>query len=75
MTCPVCRQGELRLGTSDETVAYEGMTLVVKDVPADIFDTCGEPYFDEQVTQRLLDLAREAAAAGVVVDVRHYVAA
>jgi hypothetical protein len=36
---------------------------------------CGEPYFNEQVTQRLLDLAREAAAAGVVVDVRRYVAA
>jgi hypothetical protein len=51
------------------------MTLVVKDVPCDICDTCGELYFDEQVTQRLLDLAREAAAAGVVVDVRRYVAA
>jgi hypothetical protein len=43
------------------------MTLVVKDVPAEICDMCGEPYFNEQVTQRLLDLAREAAAAGVVV--------
>jgi YgiT-type zinc finger domain-containing protein len=75
MKCPLCRQGELRPGTSDETVSYEGMTLVVKDVPAEICDTCGEAYFDEQVTQRLLDLAREAAAAGVVVDVRRYVAA
>jgi len=52
-----------------------GNDPLVKDVPADICDTCGEPYFDEQVTQRLLDLAREAAAAGVVVDVRRYVAA
>jgi YgiT-type zinc finger domain-containing protein len=75
MKCPLCRQGELQPGTSDETVSYEGMTLVVKDVPAEICDTCGEPYFNEQVTQRLLDLAREAAAAGVVVDVRRYVAA
>ncbi len=75
MKCPLCRQGELRSGTSDETVSFEGMTLVVKDVPAEICDTCGEPYFDEKVTQRLLDLAREAAAAGVVVDVRRYVAA
>jgi YgiT-type zinc finger domain-containing protein len=75
MKCPLCRQGELQPGTSDETVSYEGMTLVVKDVPAEICDMCGEPYFNEQVTQRLLDLAREAAAAGVVVDVRRYVAA
>ena len=75
MKCPLCRQGGLQPGTSDETVSYEGMTLVVKDVPAEICDICGEPYFNEQVTQRLLDLAREAAAAGVVVDVRRYVAA
>jgi hypothetical protein len=50
------------------------MTLVVKDVPADICDTCQEPYFNEQVTQRLLDLAREAVVSGVIVDVRRYAA-
>jgi YgiT-type zinc finger domain-containing protein len=75
MRCPICHQGDLRPGTSDETVSHSGMTLVVKDVPAQICDVCREPYFDEQVTQRLLDIAREAAAAGVVVDVRRYVAA
>ena len=74
MRCPLCRQGELLRGTSDETVSFEGTTLVVKDVPADICDTCKEPYFDQHVTQRLLDLAHEAAAAGVIVDVRLYVA-
>jgi hypothetical protein len=31
------------------------------------------PYLDEQVTQRLLDFAREASAAGVIVGVRRYV--
>ena len=40
-------------------MSYEGTSLVVEDVPADICDTCGELYFDEHVTQRLLDLARE----------------
>lgn len=34
-----------------------------------------EEYFDADVTQRLLDIAREAVVAGVVVDVRNYVAA
>jgi YgiT-type zinc finger domain-containing protein len=75
MKCPLCHQGDLRPGASDETLNHEGMTLVVRGVPAEICDTCGEAYFDEAVTQRLLDLAREAAAAGVVVDVRNYVAA
>lgn len=74
-SCPICRQGELEPGTSDEAMTQDGMTLVIKDVPADICDTCGEAFFSETVTQRLLALAREAAAAGVEVDVRRYVAA
>ena len=74
-SCPICRQGELRPGTSDEAMTHDGMTHVIKDVPADVCDTCGEAFFSEAVTQRLLDLAREAAAAGVEVDVRRYVAA
>jgi len=73
MSCPLCRQGELLQGTSDETVSFKGTTLVVKDVPANICDTCRKPYFDQHVTQRLLDLAHKAADAGVIVDVRLYV--
>ena len=51
------------------------MTLVVKDVPAEICENCGERYFDADVTRQLLRLALTAAAEGVVVDVRRYVAA
>ncbi len=75
MTCPLCRNGQLWPGTADKALSLEGMTLVVKDVPASICDNCGERYFTADVTQRLLDLAREAARAGVLVDVRRYVAA
>ncbi len=75
MTCPLCRQGELKPGLADKVLSHDGMTLVVTGVPASVCDTCGERYFDADVTQRLLDLAREAASAGVVVDVRRYVAA
>jgi len=50
------------------------MTLVVKDVPAEICENCGERYFDADVTRELLSLARAAAAEGVVVDVRRYIA-
>ena len=74
MRCPLCRQGELQPGSSDEPMSHEGTTLVVKDVPASVCNTCREPYLDERVTQRLLDFAREASAAGVIVGVRRYVA-
>ena len=73
MRCVLCRQGELRTGTCDESVSYEDTTLVVKGVPASICDTCQQPYFDEPVTQSLLEQARQAAASGVIVEVRRYV--
>jgi YgiT-type zinc finger domain-containing protein len=75
MNCPLCHQGALSPGTADHILSVDGTTLVVKDVPASICDTCGEPFFDAAVTQRLLDLARTAADEGVVVDVRRFVAA
>jgi YgiT-type zinc finger domain-containing protein len=58
MKCPICRNGELASGTAETSMAHEGVTLVVRGVPADICDNCGERYFDAEVTQRLLDLAR-----------------
>jgi YgiT-type zinc finger domain-containing protein len=75
MTCPICRNGELVPGTAETSMSHEGVTLVVRGVPAEVCNNCGERYFDAEVTQRLLDIAREAVAAGVVVDVRNYVAA
>lgn len=75
MDCPLCHQGVLSPGAADHVLSLDGTTLVVKDVPANICDTCGEPYFDAAVTQRLLDLARSAADEGVVVDVRRFMAA
>ena len=75
MNCPICRQGRLKPGSADQVLSLDGTTLVVKSVPADVCDTCGEPYFSATVTQRLLDLARDAAREGVVVDVRRFIAA
>lgn len=75
MNCPLCRNGHLREGRADTSILREGLVLVVRDVPADICDNCGEQFFDADVTDRLLDIADEAVEAGVVVDVRRYVAA
>ena len=51
------------------------MILVVRNVPAEVCEVCGEEYIAEETTARLLSAAEEAARAGVQVDVREYVAA
>jgi YgiT-type zinc finger domain-containing protein len=72
MKCVICKQGKTRPGTTTVTLERDGMTLVVKSVPARICDNCDEEYLDEEITARLLQEAEEAARVGVQVDVRQY---
>ena len=72
---PICRTGSTRPGAATVTLERDGLTLVVKGVPAHVCDNCGEEYVEEAATRQLLDLAEESARAGVKVEVREYVAA
>lgn len=75
MKCVICKHGETRLGKTTLTLTRDALTLVVKHVPAQVCDNCGEAFVDEATTARLLQAAEEAAEAGVQVEVREYVAA
>lgn len=70
--CVVCKTGSLEEGHKTMTLERDVTTLVVKEVPGLVCTTCGEGYFDEDVTERLLQLIEQAAGAGVEVDVRRY---
>ena len=74
MKCIVCKQGQTSPGAATVTLARGTTTLVMKDVPAEVCDVCGEEYVDEDVTARIIATAEEAAAASVEVSVRRYVA-
>ncbi len=75
MKCVVCKHGETRDGKATITLERDSTTLVVKGVPANICDNCGEEYLSEEVTAQFLKSAEEAARAGVQVAVREYIAA
>lgn len=49
-------------------------TVIVKGVPADVCDACGEPYYTAAVTERLLALAEGAVARGAEVEVLRWAA-
>lgn len=74
MKCVVCRQAGTRPGKATVTLERNGVTMVIKGVPAMVCPNCGEEYVDEEVTERLLESAEEAAKTGVQVDIREYVA-
>ena len=73
MKCVICKHGETVAGHTTVTLERNGMTLVFKNVPGRVCDNCGERYVDESVTELLLKTAKQAASAGVQVDVRQYV--
>lgn len=75
MKCVVCKHGETAPSRVTVTLERRGMTLVVKSVPAEVCQNCGEQYIDDQTTASLLRQAEEAAIAGVEVQVRSYAAA
>lgn len=75
MKCIICRQGETQPGVTTMTFERNGLTLVVKNVPARVCVNCGEEYVDEEIAAKLLETAENAAQAGVLVDIRAYVPA
>ncbi|MCI0353865.1 MAG: type II toxin-antitoxin system MqsA family antitoxin [Acidobacteria bacterium] len=74
MKCVVCKLGETSPGQTTVTLEREGAALVVRKVPAQICENCGEAYVDAAVTRRLLQAAQEALRAGGQVDVREFAA-
>ncbi len=70
MKCPICKHGETVPGKATVTLERGATTLVVKGVPAQVCENCGEEYVDENVVARLLSEAEESERAGTEVNVR-----
>lgn len=75
MTCIICKQAETASGSTTVTLEREGMTLVLKDVPASVCPNCGEAYVAEGVAGRLLETAEGLHQSGAQVDVRRFATA
>ena len=49
MQCPICPTGRLEEGTTTLTLERDGTTIVMKAVPANVCDTCGEATVEDEV--------------------------
>lgn len=72
MKCVACKGGETRSGTTTVTLERDGTTMVFKHVPAEVCVNCGEAYTDERISRKLVEMAEQAAASGVQVDIREF---
>ena len=74
MKCVICRQGETLSGHVTATLQRGETTVLLKGVPAEICDNCGEYYLSEEVTGQVLDRAEEAARNGAEVGILRFAA-
>lgn len=74
MTCVICKEGQTRPDRVTVPLQRGTCTIIVKDVPADVCENCGEYYLSEQVTAELLRRAEIAVANGAEVEIIRYAA-
>lgn len=74
MNCLICKTGTTQPGTTTVTLERNTTVIVIKDVPAQVCDNCGEYYLSEEVSSRIYALAEEAVKRKVEVEVLHYAA-
>ncbi len=74
MLCSICRTGETAAGTVTVTLQRGSTTVVIKDVPAEVCDNCGEYFLSEAITREVLARAEEAVRKGAEVEILRYAA-
>jgi YgiT-type zinc finger domain-containing protein len=74
MTCVLCKNGTTRRGTVTVTLERGKTVVIVRDVPADVCENCGEYYLDSPVAQEVYQRAEAAVARNAEVEILHYAA-
>ena len=55
MTCVICKTGHTEPGLSNTVFDHEGRIIVVKDVPAEVCQQCGEAYFNSKISAQVYE--------------------
>ncbi len=74
MKCVICKSGEAYDGQTTVTLNRGQSTIIVKDVPAQICENCGEYYLSEEISERILVMAETAVKQNVEVEMLRFAA-
>lgn len=74
MKCVICKTGQTHPGTTTVTLQRDESVVVIRDVPAEICEDCGEYYLSEPVAQRVYADADASAQRHVDVEIQRYAA-
>ena len=74
MKCVICKTGETHAGRTTINLTRADTLVVIKNVPADICDNCGEYYLSEEMTGQVLKLAADANLKGAEIEILRWAA-
>ena len=74
MKCVICKTGHTHPGIATVTLQRDNSVVVIRDVPADICDDCGEYYLSEPVAKRIYADADATVQRHVEVKILRYAA-
>ena len=74
MKCTICKNGDTLSGFTTVTLQRGDTTIIIKQVPAEICENCGEYYLSDETTKIVFDLAEQSIRHGAEVEILRYVA-
>ena len=74
MPCLFCKHGETKWGEVTVTLQRGETTVILKGVPAEVCQNCGEYYLSSPVTDQVLTKAEAAVKNGAEVEILRFAA-
>ncbi len=74
MTCPKCKHGKTRTGTTTLVLERGKSTIIIKNVPAEVCDNCDESFISDSVSREVMELAERGVSRGIEIEIFNYAA-
>lgn len=74
MKCVICKHGQTQAGLVTVTLERDESIVIIKRVPAEVCDNCGEYYLSDLMTQEVLQRAEVAINNGAEIEIIRYAA-
>lgn len=74
MRCGICKRGQTKPGLVTVTLERDESIVIIKKVPAEVCDNCGEYYLSDDITEQVLQRAEIALNNGAEVEILRYAA-
>ena len=74
MKCVICKEGSYKAGFVTVVLTKDESAVIIKGVPAQVCEQCGEYTLGTDATRSVLAMANEAFAKGSEVEIRRFAA-